>query len=251
MKRFLTILLVLLVLAASAHASPLTLLEDYADSVIIPWDENDPSAGRFEYSYCYPHVDENEEGGDNINVFYQDLIDYSVSFTIPMIRDAFEGADAATVISYQVTCNNDDYFSVLIRTERTNPDQSIVFWEGQVFSRKNGSPGLTYTLPKLLGTLASNESDTWLQDRQTEKADALIREMVWDRIEESGTEAGFPADFSEEMLSGIFFPEQDFYLDENGDPVFFLQPGDVFGDSAGDRELIVFPISLEEILDEL
>ena len=40
----------------------------------------------------------------------------------------------------------------------------------------------------LLGILNSTESEEWVQDFQTEKADKLVREMVWDMIEEN--EAG-------------------------------------------------------------
>ena len=251
MKRFLLFLIILSAAVTFACADPLPLLEDYAEDMVLSVDENDPSAGTFRYSYRYPHVDGESEGGANINVFYQDLIDYTISFTIPMNRDAYEGSDASTVITYTVTCNNDDYFSVLVRTEWANPDRNLVLWEGQVVSRKNGSPGLTYTLPKLLGTLASNESDTWLQDRQTEKADNLIRQMVWEQIEDNPEGIAYDPSLTEETLAAVFFPEQDFYLDEDGNPVFYLQPGDVLADAAEGAEPVRFPLSLEDILDEL
>jgi hypothetical protein len=51
----------------------------------------------------------------------------------------------------------------------------------------------------------------------------------------------------EEALDYAFFPEEDFYLDETGNPVFYLQPG--FAE--GTDELLCFPISIEEILDEM
>ena len=109
---------------------------------------------------------------------------------------------------------------------------------------------MTYTLPKVLGILSADESEEWLQNRQTEKADKLIREMVWNMIEEN--EAGIDyAGLTEDYLAGIFFPEENFYLDENGDPVFYLQPEDVYEEVPDNAELLIFPISLEDILDEL
>ena len=48
-------------------------------------------------------------------------------------------------------------------------------------------------------------------------------------------------------LDSYVFPEEDFYLDETGNPVFYLQPG--FAE--GTDELLRFPISIEEILDEM
>ena len=41
------------------------------------------------------------------------------------------------------------------------------------------------------------------------------------------------------------------YLDENGDPVFYLQPGDFFAEVPEGTGLFTFPIALEDILDEL
>ena len=250
MKRILAFFLILFLAAVSALAEPLPLLEDYAEDLVIPYDEADPSFGTFSYSYRYPHPDEKAEGGPEINTFYTDLIEYDLGFTVPIIQEAFEGFDSSTVITYTVTCNNDEYFSVLIRTDRDNPDLRLTTWEGHVFSRTKGSPGQTYTLPKVLGILSANENDEWLQNRQTEKANSVIREMVWDMIQDNpeGLDYG---DVTEESLDYVFFPEENFYLDENGDPVFYLQPGDFFAEVPEGTGLFTFPIALEDILDEL
>ena len=250
MKRFLSVLLAASLFILPALADPLPLLEDYAEDIVAPYDESDPSAGVFTYSYRYPHPDESAEGGAEINAFYTDLIDYDLGFTMPMIQEAFEGFDSSTFITYTVTCNNDDYFSVLILKDESNPDISRTSWNAQVFSRKFGSPGLTYTLPKVLGILSANENEEWLQNRQTEKANRLIREMVWDMVQENRDGLDYGG-LTEEILDYIFFPEENFYLDENGDPVFFLQPGDLFAEVPEDTELFIFPIPLQDILDEL
>lgn len=115
MKRFLSLLLILVLSVLPALADPLPMLEDYAEDLVVPYDESDPSAGVFSYSYRYPHVDENAEGGMGINVFFSELLDYENEFIVPMIQDAYVGSDTSTMISYTVTCNNDDYFS------RVNP----------------------------------------------------------------------------------------------------------------------------------
>ncbi len=54
MKRILAFFLILFLAAASALAEPLPLLEDYAEDLVIPYDEADPSFGTFSYSYRYP-----------------------------------------------------------------------------------------------------------------------------------------------------------------------------------------------------
>ncbi len=250
MKRFFLLLLVFLLFAAPSLADPLTLLEDYTQEIVEQYDPDDPSAGTFVYTYHYPQVDGNEEGGANINEFYSYLM-YEQEFYIQMAHDSFEGEDSSTVITYTVTCNNDDYFSVLIRTEQNNPDISRVSWTGNVFSRRHGADGKSYSFPKLLGILAPDENEEWKQEVQTEKADELIRQMVWDIIDENEDGVDYNG-LTEEALSHIFFPEEDFYLDENGEPVFYLQPADVYYDDVPEGTgLLIFPLTLEDILDEL
>lgn len=250
MKRVLSVLLLLSLLALPALADPLPLLEDYTAEIAQPYDENDPSAGTFIYRCSYPHADDSSAGGSEINAFYEYLMNDTLDNYIPLLQDAYEGYDSSMVVTYTVTCNNDEYFSVLIRTDRDNPDLRLTTWEGHVFSRTKGSPGQTYTLPKVLGILSANENDEWLQNRQTEKANSVIREMVWDMIQDNpeGLDYG---DVTEESLDYVFFPEENFYLDENGDPVFYLQPGDFFSEVPEGTGLFTFPIALEDILDEL
>ena len=249
MKKILPFILMLTLIAAHALADPLPLKEDYANAVRIQFDESDPSAGSFEYSYRYPHADESAEGGMAISTFYQNLSEYLETFTIPMDQqNAVEGENAVTTVDYEVTCNNDSFFSVLIRKKRVSADRSGTIWEAHVFSRKHSNPDNTYTLPKLLDMLSAEESDEWLQDRQTRKANTLIREMVWDMMQENAAGIAYYDDYLEEYLEEDFEPEQDYYLDENGDPVFFINPGCAAPESAG---LLIFPIPLEDILDEL
>ena len=87
MKRFLSLLLILVLAVLPALADPLPMLEDYAEDLVVPYDESDPSAGVFSYSYRYPHVDENAEGGMGINVFFSELLDYENEFIVPMIQE--------------------------------------------------------------------------------------------------------------------------------------------------------------------
>ena len=63
MKRILALFLVLFLSAVPAMAEPLPLLDDYAEDLVIPYDEADASAGVFSYSYHYPHPDESDHPG--------------------------------------------------------------------------------------------------------------------------------------------------------------------------------------------
>ena len=64
-----------------------------------------------------------------------------------------------------------------------------------------------------------------------------------------GLECTFVApDCTDEELEAAFYPEEDFYLDENGDPVFYLLENTVALPEAG---ILLVPISLATLLDEL
>ena len=59
MKRFLPALLAFIVLLLSAGtvlADPLELDSDLTDTLIVPYDPDDPSAGSFTYTYRFPHI---------------------------------------------------------------------------------------------------------------------------------------------------------------------------------------------------
>ena len=89
---------------------------------------------------------------------------------------------------------------MLIRTEKSNPDQHLVYWTANVFLRNDPNPGYTNNLPQYLGLLNAFETDEWLQGRQTGKADDQIRKMVWEIIEENEAGIAYSADFTEESV---------------------------------------------------
>ena len=49
--------------------------------------------------------------------------------------------------------------------------------------------------------------------------------------------------WTKEQLEGSFFPEEDFFLNESGQLVFYLQP-------RGTSPLLTIPLSTQVILDE-
>ena len=89
-----------------------------------------------------------------------------------------------------------------------------------------------------------------MQDRQTAKADDMVRRLVWEVIQEqlAAGEVAYYDDLTYETLENVFYPEEDFFLDENGDPVFFLQESMVAPQTEG---ILYFPFTLAELLDEI
>ncbi len=246
MKKALLLLLLLsaVLLAPASLAEPLALTEDLAGAEVLPIGEN----RTYTYTYAYPQVDDSDPSAALINEFYRYRVSDALDFEVPMMADYYAsdgGRDSIFVrIGYTVTCNNDAYFSVLLKSEG-NDYQT---YTGHTFSRTDLKPGSSVALPYLLGILETDESDSWLQDRQTARADTLVRGLVWKMLEEHREELGIDPEFTEEIFALSFYPEEDFYLDENGDPVFYLEPGLAAEPGKG---LLTFPIPLSLILDEL
>ena len=249
MKRFWPVMLACLLLCSAALAEPLPLTEDLANTVTVLYDESDPDAGSYVYTYRFPHADPEDPTAYLVNSFFEYEANDTEVYTIPNLSDYYCGVgQSVTVdISYTVTCNNDEFFSVLLYTRETVDGDLSEKWTGRTFSRLRGVANATFDLPRLLGILDPEESDEWLQNRQTGKASAAVRTLIWEIIEED-EEGIYDPSFTEEDLEYCLFPEEDFYMNEDGDLVFYLAPG-----YAADPEygLLTFTLSLEDIRDEM
>ena len=252
MKRFLSalsVLFILIITAGTVLADPLELDTDLAGTLVIRYDPDNPSAGSYTYTYCYPHISDNEPDADRINPFYADQV-YTLETNIHFMADGYidSGKSVSVNVSYECTCNNDRFFSVLIRKDSVIGDVVRTVWTGHTFSRQDGLSDATFALPRLLGILNAGEQDEYQLARQTEKASRIVREMIMDQIAENSGNLPYYNDFTEEDLLDVFYPEEDFYLDADGNPVFFLEPGIAADKSAG---YLVFPVKLDDIADEL
>ncbi len=243
-KRAGSLFLCLLMAASAALAEPLALTEDLSGEIREQLNEK----AAYIYSYRYPRAAEGSAAAEQVNSFFRYRAEDAAGFEVPMNADYYRGtepeADIRVEVDYRVTCNDGEYFSVLTETRQ----EGLSSWSGYTFSMKGLKPGLSVALPYLLGLLEGEETDTWLQDRQTARADAAVREMVWAELQaRNGKDLELAEDLEREALDYAFFPEEDFYLEENGDPVFFLQPGTA--EASG--RLITVTIPVEDILDEM
>ena len=236
-------------LTICSEADSLKLAADYSGTILIPYDDSDPSAGAFTFVWKYPCVDESEPDADIVNSFYLEQMDMDET-NMRFFADGYadSGESVRKEVSYTVTCNNDDYFSVLLIQKLTVGDRNRIIWSGNTFSRKNGEVGAAFDLPRLLGILAGKELDDYLIERQSEKAADIVLEMIMDQIFENPDDIPYYDDINFDYLQAYVSPHEDFYLNENGDPVFYVVPGTISDESAG---YLVFTIPMEDILEEL
>ena len=240
-------LLIMICSVEMVCAASSVLSSDLSGEVRYPLqDESEEPA--YIYRYQYPQIEESDPIAALINDFYRYKVSDALDFEVPMMVDYYSGIhpeeNIFVQISYEIVCNNDDYFSVLVKTEGND----FITYTGHTFSKESQRPGSSVALPYLLGLLSTEENDTWLEERQTAKADELVRKMVWDQLQANRNKWMINPDFSEDMMEFCFYPEEDFYLQEDGIPVFYLEPGIASDLSDG---LLTFPIPLEEIRDEM
>ena len=242
-------LFLIIVFLLSAQADPMKQADDYSGSLVIYYNNSDPSAGSFTFTWKYPCIDESEEDADIVNSFYLEQIEMDES-NMMFFADGYSenGESVLKEVSYSVTCNNDDYFSVLLTQNLYVGERHRVLCTGNTFSRRNGEVGAAFDLPRLLGILDSGELDDYTIERQSEKATDIVLEMIMDQIFNNPDNIPYHDDITFDFLREHVSPQEDFYLDENGDPVFYITPGTVADDSAG---YLFFPVPLEDIVDEL
>ena len=257
MKRFLSLLLILFLFVLSASADPLLPVEDYAEDITVFYNGTDDSDGRYLYSYCYPRVsdaDPDDLSAVCVNEFYRKKIQEYKADYIPSLADYYSSISQSVTVRvvYEIKCNSDDYFSVLIHRTEDIGDEIVETWEGNTFSRSGELIGSLTSVPALLGILDEGGNDEWLEDRQSRKASEALCTLVWEAILDNpgGTEyySGLEKEDLEDLIDPVFSLDHDFWMDETGNLVYFILPGRIAPADAG---LLTYTFTLEELRDEL
>ena len=159
MKRFAAVCLSLLLLVSAASADPLLLDEnDLAETVTVFYNGQDDSDGRYVYSCRYPCVletDPEDLCAFCINDYYgkklQEYLDFYIPSQAQEYKSSYQNADIE--VTYEIKCNNDDFFSVLIRRKGDVGGTVYEILEGNTFSRSGERIGTLTSLPVMLGIL--------------------------------------------------------------------------------------------------
>ncbi len=254
MKKLLVLVLTLLVFTSTALASPLETSANLEGSVYFP-EGADQSSAVFSFSYQFPCIVPQREDDKAINEHFDYMMSDLISFTAPLYaqealdNQAIPGGAYLNVAS-QITCNTEDYFSVLVTQEHFFGASVGETWIGYVFKRSGADAGMVLSLANVLSLSTATSDDGFAYERVTQKADDLVYELIWDIISEQmeNNATDYFEGLTIDDLKAEFYPESDFYMDENQNVVFFIQPAMIATEAAG---LLVYPFSIDELLSEL
>lgn len=250
MKHTLLPLLLALILAAvpALAEAPVTLAEPLTGVYGYP-EGSDEASALYVYRYRYPQIAGDSDLAAHINTTYAYTVEDALGFEVPMLASEMQPGDPQKLveIDYQLTCQNDRYLSFRITKEVSVAGDATTVSSGHVFALTGSGAGRIVNLPVLLGLLDPDETDEWLMNRQISKADKVVREMVWERLLAHPSITIYDDLTFEEFEAG-FYPEEDFFLTEEGEPCFFLQAGTVAPEEQGE---VLITIPMEELLDEI
>ncbi len=247
------LLMLLVILPCAALADPFVQLPDLAGTVCWP-DGTDEESAVYLYHYAYPQVAGDGETEATINEYYTYEVENALAFTVPIRGEEImdPSVQAVPTVYYRVTANNAQFFSVVIVTDTTADGERVVTVGAQTFSRATDKPGNVMTLPFLVDMLEDSVEDDWLRDRQTAQASTVVRDLIWEEIEDRRAQGEvFPDSWTREMLDYEFYPEEDFfYSDADGMLVFFFQPY-LNAEGMDPASYYTFAIDADDIVDEM
>lgn len=252
MFRLLILLMMLtLVPFAGTAETPLTFAEDI--SGVYTWPEGaSTDDASYVYRYRYPQLAGESELAMTFNYIYQYEESDALGFECPMTGSDHDPVLGQMVvdISYEIVHQSDDYLSIRINKVVQVGESVSNILKAHTFTLQGDNAGTITALPYLLGIMKEGETDEWYIERQTAKADACAREMVWALVEQAmkAENSLIYEDMTFEELECGFYPEEDFFLDAKGNLVFFLQENMIAPQEAGP---FFFTISLDNLLDEI
>lgn len=253
MKKLMILMLAALVFVSGASAEGLLTLAEPLSGIICWPEGSDETTASYVYRYSYPQVAGDSEIAEMINGTYAYEVSDAEDFRVPMNAESLDpeaGVQFYTAIVHEITCLNEHYLSVKITSESLLGAQTMTHITGHTFTLDEGSKtGAVTSLPYLLGILGEDD-DEWMQNRQTARADECVRGLIWEIIEQQimSGEIAYDDDLDYEKLCDSFYPEEAYYLDADGNPVFFIQAGFIAPVTEG---VLLFPFTMEELLDEI
>lgn len=183
-------------------------------------------------------------GGETlINQYYLELAARLEAGQLPpgavWSADDQSGGDApgSWELGYEITRNDAEYLSVVLHLRQLSGGGETETLSADTFLR--GEVPRRLTLSELLGAEAA--------DGDANVAD-LVYDLIWEIVQVGmeNVEGDYLDSLTLDSVRSALDPETDFYLDENGNIVFFIEPGLLAGEIAG---VLLYPFSPYELGD--
>lgn len=220
---------------AEIFAEGLMQKEPVAGTVQWPEGAETPQAI---FQYQYPQFEAQTEADETINRYYQaQAMDLQTAAGTMTDSEAEE-----TVISFEVTHASERYLSVVHIMHQMGGNAETETLSADTFARDGVYAGQLITLSQMLGM----EQEDRLSSHES-AAETLVYDLVWQIVERGmqNADGDYLDGITQEDLKHSFSPETDFYLDADGNLVFFIQKGEIAGEIAG---ILTFPFAPAEIL---
>ena len=146
---------------------------------------------------------------------------------------------AEETVSEQIVHESNRYLSTVYTTATEGGNGLHETIRAETVARDGMYAGQTLTLSQLLGVEQETETGSM--------ASRLVYDLIWQIIEaeRADPETEYLEDLAKADLESVFSPETDYYLDADGNVVFFIQSGEIAGEVAG---VLVFPFAPAELL---
>ena len=183
-------------------------------------------------------------GGETlINQYYLELAARLEAGQLPpgavWSADDQSGGDApgSWELGYEITRNDAEYLSVVLHLRQLSGGGETETLSADTFLR--GEVPRRLTLSELLGAEAA--------DGDANVAD-LVYDLIWEIVQVGmeNVEGDYLDSLTLDSVRSALDPETDFYLDDNGNIVFFIEPGLLAGEIAG---VLLYPFSPYELGD--
>ena len=249
MKRLLCIALALcLFTPATCLAQPAVETQPLTGAQYYP-DGSDAQTAGYAFLYAYPQFEPATPSDIAVNAYYaalaSDVASAGVTAAVADIGALPEAGSPAyyTRLSYRVTLNTDDYLSVLITSLQFLGNAETESISANVFARSGVYAGQPISLSQAMGL----EQAEGAAAEENSYAAGLTYGLIWQIVQSQ--QAMQQRDYFPELtladLQNAFNPESDFYLDEDGNFVFYIQSGAIASEVEG---VLTYPFSTAELL---
>lgn len=185
-------------------------------------------------AYVLPCFEGGSETEEAINLWMNRLAEEGLPEMFPQLF--FSENDAR--VNYFISRNDERYLSVVMEAET---EDGTVGRKAVTFAKDGIYAGQVIDLMQVLGL----ESEIG-----TDEMNRTIRALIWENVQRDAgnMDRGYLDGLTIEAVTYALNPQWDFRLDENGNIVFVIQPGEIAAEMEG---VLEFPFMPEELIDTM